>query len=96
MFAAAIALCDQNYSEDDLRIFDGKIAYLDAKKSIITVRSALTMTFNISKDTQLIDDIYDIELSDLKIGDYVTVEYVQGASGPEKVLSVSKDYGSTD
>lgn len=88
------AYCDDSYSEDDLRIFDGKVVSVDVKKSTITVKSALEMTFTVSKDTQLIDDIYDIELSDLRIGNYVTVEYVTDPDGPKKVLSITKDYGN--
>jgi len=93
---AALAYADQDYREEDLRIFDGKVVALDIQNGTITVKSALEKTFKISKNTQLIDDIYDIELSDLDLGDYVTVEYVEKEGAPIEVLTITKEYNNDD
>ncbi len=83
---------DEIISDPDLRTFDGKVVGVNVGKSTLTVSGVAEIIFPISLDTELRRDIYDIKLSDIKIGDYANVEYYrQGSESrvPTKVLRVT-------
>ena len=85
---------DQNVKTDEnLRTFGGRVTSVDIGKSILEVSGpALNMTFAISPDTELHKDVFDIGLSDIGVGDYVVVGYVNDDKGPPKVLKVTVEY----
>ncbi|MFA6321741.1 MAG: hypothetical protein WCY36_07810 [Candidatus Omnitrophota bacterium] len=98
VFAAAIVPIScyaQNMydsSDEDLRVFDGRVVNVNLSQSILTVKGIVQIDFPISPDTSLQSDIYDIELSDIDVGDYVTVQYYRSGSesrSPMKVLTVT-------
>ncbi|MDD3904899.1 MAG: DUF5666 domain-containing protein [Candidatus Omnitrophica bacterium] len=85
-------ICAWEQTDDpDLRVFEGKITAVDVSNSTITVNGGIEMKFQISQDTDLEKSTYDIKLSDINVGDYVTVEYYRSGSEsrvPEKVVRV--------
>lgn len=99
IIAGLIGMVGICYSQDDmfdenLRTFDGKVVSVDIGGSTLKVAGAAeTVTFPISPDTKFDSDIFDIELSDLKTGNYVTVGYlVQPGKNTVKTLRVTVDY----
>ena len=87
--------CQEQYTDQDLRVFEGKVAGVDVNNSVLTVKGSFQIDFQISSDTPLKKDDNDIKLSDIGIGDYVTVEYYrsdQDSRTPSKVIKVTLEY----
>ena len=87
---------DDQCSDEDLRVFEGTVVNVDVGKSMLTVNGTTQIDFPISLDTTLKKDIYDIKLSDINKGDYVTVQYCRQGSDsrvPLKVINVTVEYG---
>lgn len=92
---------EDEFSEQDLRVFDGKVTNVNTSRSVITVKGSVQIDFPVSTDTKIVQDTPDIDfattikLTDIDIGDYVTVQYYcKGAEGfvPAKVLMVTVEY----
>ncbi|MFA5143923.1 MAG: hypothetical protein WC522_07155 [Candidatus Omnitrophota bacterium] len=95
MLIAAPCGAEEQYSDDDLRVFEGKVVSVDTIKSSLTVDGICQITFHIDRDTKLQKDIYDINLSDVSKGDYVTVQYYRSGTSsrePAKVIMVTVEY----
>lgn len=74
------------HSQDDtekreLMTVDGKAAEVDISRSTITIKSANELTFSVPVNTPIVDDIYDIKLSDIEPEYDVMVEYYAGSLG---------------
>ena len=96
--AMTMTVCwsDDQYSDEDLRVFEGRVVNADIGNSTLTVSGAVQMVFPITSDTALKKDIYDIKLSDINKNDYVTVQYYRNGSesrSPSKVIAVTVEYG---
>lgn len=101
-FMAMAASCGgEEFSDEDLRVFDGKVANVDTSKSVVTVVGGVQIEFPISPDTKIrqdtpdVNSAYDIKLSDIDAGDYVTVQYYRKgleSRVPAKVLVVTVQY----
>lgn len=64
--------------DEDMRTFDGTVTAVDTANSTLTVQGGISIKFPVTSDTQLRYNRYDnyvIKLSDISVGDYVTVEY---------------------
>lgn len=95
IIAVAPSYCEDGMNDDDLRTFDGKVTAVDIGGQSITVKGSTEITFALSPDTKCQQYTNDIELKDINIGDYVTVQYYR--SGDEsrvasKVLKVTVEY----
>ena len=101
--AARPSYCQEGQGEgpsfdENLRVFDGKVTGVDVGGSTLTVKEQAEITFPISLDTKLVNDINDIKLSDIAVGDYVTVEYTRKGNEsrvPVKVFKVTQHYRGT-
>ena len=82
--------CDYQDSDSELRVFDGKVVDVNIGESLLTVKGITEIVFPISNDTKMIRDIYDIKLSDIDKGDYVTVEYYRRGDTSRVPLDVIK------
>lgn len=82
-----------DYNNENLRTFDGAVMSVDIVNSQLIVKGVTEMVFPISTQTKFTRDIYDIKLIDVKIGDYVTVNYSNNPDGSIKTLSVVVEYG---
>ena len=92
MLMAKASYCDYDAPDDEFVVFDGRVAAVDVGGSTLTVKGADTIRFPVSGETKLVKDIYDIKLSDISDGDYVTVEYYKGPGGPSRVTKVTVAY----
>ena len=88
---------EEPYPDEDLRVLEGTVTAIDTSKSTLTVSGGVEIAFQISNDTKLLDGTgladsdYDIKLSEINVGDYVTIKYVrkgQESRVPYKVLKV--------
>lgn len=68
-------LCDTYTSDPDLRVFEGYVAYVDTGRQTLRVNGVVEIDFTLSSDTQIKRDDNDIKLSDIGVGDYVSVSY---------------------
>jgi hypothetical protein len=94
-FTANSPLC-QEPKDEDLRIFEGKVVSVDVAGSKILVKGVTEKAFTVPGSASITRDIYDIELSDIKAGDYVKVSYYKSDGAPDAVIGVSVAYGSGD
>ena len=102
--AAAVIPChaEEQCADEDLRTFDGKVVNVDTSNSILTVSGVNQIAFPVSSDTKLQKSDFagrsaDIKLSDINIGDYVTVQYCRSGDKsqvPAKVFAVTVEYAS--
>ena len=95
--AIACVPCYSEYQEatDDDRTFEGKVMAVNVAQSTLTVNDTVDIVFPISADTKLTQDINDIKLSDIEVGDYVSVSYVRSGDDsrvPAKVKNVVLEY----
>jgi hypothetical protein len=77
--------------DQSLRVFDGKVVSVDLSAPSLTLEGAIDMVFKISPDTVFRKDVYDIGLSDVKVGDYVSVQ-CRRTDSEFKVLKVTVKY----
>ncbi|MDD5437405.1 MAG: hypothetical protein PHX20_07680, partial [Candidatus Omnitrophica bacterium] len=73
----------------------GRVVRVDMGGPSLTVRGIVQIDFPISRDTMLQRDDSDIRLSDISVGDYVTVEYYRSETesrAPAKVTKVTVEY----
>jgi len=87
--------CGSVSGEDGVMVFEGKVVSVDRGKSVLTVAGTSTMSFPIKGDTEIRKDIYDIELSDIAVGDYVNVEYSADKTGGIEVSAITVEYGKS-
>jgi len=84
------------YDNQDSRTFEGTVTAVDIGNSSLTVKGVTDLTFPITGDTKFTKDINDIKLSDIKAGDYVSVDYQRDGSQsrkPAKTMHVTVKYG---
>ncbi|MCX5680648.1 MAG: hypothetical protein NTZ95_08455 [Candidatus Omnitrophica bacterium] len=92
----AISFGDKDLDDPNLRVSEGRVTAVDRSGSAITVDAGMPMVFPVSSDTKLRSEatMYsdDIKLSDIGVGDNVTVEYVRKGEDsriPAKVTRVT-------
>ena len=98
MSLGAISLCQAQYQYDNenSRTFEGTVTAVDVTNSSLTVSGPTKITFPISNDTKFTKDVNDIKLSDVKVGDYVSIDYQRApfaSRKPMKTMHVTVEYG---
>lgn len=78
---SSVSFCDEDLDDPNLRVTEGKVVAVDRSSSTITVDAGIPMVFPVSSDTKIESEatMYstDIKLSDIGVGDYVSVEYLR-------------------
>ena len=92
----AISFGDEDLDSPNLRVSEGLITAVDVSGSTITVDAGMPMVFPVSRDTKLRSEATmfsnDIKLSDIGVGDNVTVEFIRKGEDsriPEKTVRVT-------
>ncbi len=85
--------CQYDAEEPELKTIGGTVSSISVAKSVIVIQAGNTFTFSVSPQATITRDIYDIKLSDINVGDYVTVEYYDDASGSHIATGISVEYG---
>ena len=91
------ASCGSAYCQDDSVVsgmtIDGSVVSVDLPKSQIVVKSSDLMTFFLPPDAKIInDDGFDMQLSSVHAGDYVTVDYHDDQSGSHIMEFMEVEY----
>ena len=77
----AISFGDDDLDNPNLRVVEGLVTAVDRSGSTITIDAGMPMIFPVSSDTKLRSEAtsysVDIKLSDISIGDNLTVEYTR-------------------
>lgn len=91
VFAAVICVpaidnCYAQYEYDmqkeGIETVDGTVVSVDLSGSTITIRSAAgDLAFSVPVNAPVVSGIYDIKLSDIETGQYVSVEHYRDSSG---------------
>ena len=92
IFFTALAYCDDYYDSPPLKTIDGRVLSVDTLSSKITISSINNITFYVPANAVLKQDVFDIRLSDIKAGDYVTVDYRDDGSGRRDAQQIIKHY----
>ncbi len=77
----AVSFGDEDLDNPNLRVSEGLVTAVDRSGSTVTVDAGIPMVFPVSRDTKLRSEatMYseDIKLSDIGVGDNVTVEFIR-------------------
>ena len=92
VFFTVAAYCDDYYEGPPLKTIEGKVSAVDTLSSKITVDAVNNITFYVGTNTVIKQDVFDIKLSDLRAGDYVTVDYRDDDSGKHNAQKITKHY----
>jgi len=94
LVSGAAAYCWENAFNEDPRIetVEGRVSNVDVQRSRITIKSVDTMTFLVPLNARVVQDIYDMKLSDVKAGDYVTIDYLDDPSGKHEAKTITVHY----
>lgn len=92
----SVSLADEDLDDPNLRVSEGLVTAVDTSRSTISVDAGILMVFAVSRDTKLRSEaaMYstDIKLSDIGVGDNVTVEYLRKGKDsrtPAKVIRIT-------
>lgn len=92
----AASFGDEDLDNPNLRVSEGLVTAVDISGSTITVDAGMPMIFPVSRDTKLRSEAamyaVDIKLSDIGVGDNVTVEYIRKGEEsrvPDKVTRIT-------
>jgi len=86
---------DQNGSAPIVKTIDGKVLSIDARNSAITVKTAETFIIFVPSSANVTNkDGFSIELSQIKSGNYVMVEYYDDKSGKHIARGVNVEYSN--
>ncbi|MDO8525786.1 MAG: hypothetical protein Q7S07_04790 [Candidatus Omnitrophota bacterium] len=96
LFFGGSVHCQVDSAEPDLNTTEGTVLDVDTGNSKITVSAISSMTFSVNASANITRDIYDIKLSDVKAGDYVTIGYYDDASGVHQAQSITVEYSKGD
>ena len=88
----AAAYCDDYYEGPPLKTIDGRVSSVDTLSSKITITAVNDVTFYVPISAVIKQDVFDIKLSDLKAGDYVTIDYNNDSSGKRVAQQIVKHY----
>ena len=89
-----ISFGDEDLDSPNARTSEGLVTAVDTSSSTITVNAGMPMVFPVSPDTKLCSEAtmysVDIKLSDISLGDYVTVEYVRKGEDSRTPIKVNR------
>ena len=94
LLLAMMLSVSQVYCQDDAtKTIGGNVVSVDPQASVIVVKTSEVFTFLVASDAQITNqDGLDIELSDVKIGNYVMVGYYDKHSGAHIAKSINVEY----
>jgi len=96
VFALSVAVhCQSDSLVGSVKTIDGHVISVDIQNSQIVVNSFQEMTFVVPASANITDaDGFGIQLSDVNVGGYVTVGYIDDQSGKHMMKSMEVEYNS--
>jgi hypothetical protein len=94
IFACGVPVhCQDDSLVDDMKTIDGGVISVDSQNSRIVVKASEVMAFSVPLDAKIINaDGFNMQLSDVKIGSYVTVDYYNDQSGEHILTGMEVEY----
>lgn len=91
--SGGMAHCWEDYpSGPEITTIDGKVSEVDLQRSRITIQGVNKLTFYVPVSARIVQDIYDMKLSGIKVGDYVTVDYYDDPPGKHQARTITVHY----
>lgn len=97
LFALTFSLCAIAFSQYDTReatlTVSGRVVSVDPQASVIVIRTMENMVFSVAPNAKIVNsDGFDIRLSDINPGNYVSVDYYDDRSGKHIITNIEVDY----
>lgn len=93
LLTASTANCQYlDEEKKGIQTVEGTVSSVDVMASKITISGVQEMTLSVPVSAKISKDIYDIKLSDIKAGDYVTIEYYARQSGKPEAQKITVEY----
>ena len=94
VFAFAVPVyCQSDSLVDGMKTIDGNVVSVNVQDSSVVVKAYEAMTFSVSSKANIINaDGFDIRLSDVKTGSYVTIDYYDDQSGKHVLTGMEVEY----
>ena len=94
IFASSVPVhCRGDSLVDDMKTIDGNVVSVDSPNSQIVVKAFEVMTFFVPSDAKIINaDGFNMRLSDVGVGNYVTVDYRDDKSGLHIIKGMEVEY----
>ena len=87
------AHCQDDPLLEGMKTIDGNVVSVDFQNSQIVVKSSQIMTFSVPSDAKIVNaDGFDMRLSDVNAGNYVTVDYRNDKSGLHVMRGMEVEY----
>lgn len=87
--------CQGDSLTDNIKTIDGNVVSVDSQNSQIVIKTSEVMTFSVPPGANIVDaDGFDLQLSDVSTGNYVTVSYVDDGSGNHIMKGMEVKYSS--
>lgn len=95
LLSSILGYCQSDSIVDDFKTVDGNIVSIDVQNSQVVVKASEAMTFSVPKDAKIVNaDGFGMNLSDVKVGNYVTVDYRDDKSGAHVMTGMEVEYNS--
>lgn len=85
------------HCQDDngVKTIDGRVASVDMQNSKIVLESSETLTISVPSGTKIINkDGFDMQLSGINPGNYVTLDYYDDNAGNHIAKNIEVEYNS--
>lgn len=92
VFSSAAYSWEDAFTDPRLKTTEGKVSDVDVQTSRITISSVDVMVFSVPTNVRVVQDIYDIKLSDIRKGDYVTIDYLEDTPGKREAQVITVHY----
>lgn len=94
MFASSVSVhCQDDSLVEGMKTIDGNVISVDIQNSQIVIETSEVMTFSVPSDANIVNaDGFGIQLSDVGVGDYVTVNYSNDKSGNHIMKGMEVEY----
>gem|GEM_PF-4744666 len=87
------AYCQGDTLVNEEMTIDGNVASVDMVNSRITIKSSETITFYVPTKAKIINtDGFDMQLMDVRVGNYVTVDYHDDKYGKHVMDDMEVEY----
>ncbi len=87
------AHCQDDSLVGGMKTIDGDVVSVDNQNSQIVVKSSEIMSFSVPSSAKIVNaDGFGIQLSDVKAGNYVTVDYTNDKTGLHIMSGMEVEY----
>lgn len=82
----------QTDADKERKVFEGTVSSVDSQTGRMVVKGITVETFVVPVEASIVQELYDIKLSDLKKDDYITVDYFVDKNGKKIATNINLEY----